>query len=76
MCHGLKFCFYTRSSNHILLLSPPSLAFQFSYFFEEIKYILSLGDKDTLFYFSFPNSFISNCVPNFSYRVNFSISSS
>ncbi|RDX61321.1 hypothetical protein CR513_60464, partial [Mucuna pruriens] len=48
VCDGLKFYFFTRLSNHILLHAPLCLASQFSYFSKEIKYILPLRDKDTL----------------------------
>ncbi|RDX97894.1 hypothetical protein CR513_19269, partial [Mucuna pruriens] len=37
-----------------------------------LKYATSISRK----YLSFPNSFISNCVANFSFRVSFSTSSS
>ncbi|RDY09293.1 hypothetical protein CR513_06348, partial [Mucuna pruriens] len=113
VCHGSKFYFYTRSSNHIfvsyssnlldflpetynirkwifypqLILHstpkvlhpnfPVSLTRSSTYFLWEIKisclkYATSIPRK----YFSFPNSFISNCVFNFSFKVSFSISSS
>ncbi|RDX90462.1 hypothetical protein CR513_27672, partial [Mucuna pruriens] len=89
VCHGSKFYICTRSSNLILLLAPSStpevlhpnfplsLRRSSTYFLWEVKilcleYATSIPRK----YFNFPNSFISNCVANFSFRVNFSISSS
>ncbi|RDY07786.1 hypothetical protein CR513_08047, partial [Mucuna pruriens] len=56
---------------------PISLRRSSTYFLWEIKipcleYATSIQRK----YFSFPNSFISNCVANFSFRFSISISSS
>ncbi|RDY04979.1 hypothetical protein CR513_11229, partial [Mucuna pruriens] len=56
---------------------PISLRRSSTYFLWEIKipcleYATSIPRK----YFNFPNSLISNCVANFSFRVSFSISSS
>ncbi|RDX96639.1 hypothetical protein CR513_20675, partial [Mucuna pruriens] len=47
-----------------------------TYFFWEIKIpCLEYATSITRKYFNFPNSFISNCVVKFSFRVSFSISS-
>ncbi|RDY05241.1 hypothetical protein CR513_10946, partial [Mucuna pruriens] len=56
---------------------PVSLRRSSTYSFWEIK--IPCLEYETFIlrkYFNFPNSFISNCVANFSFRVSFSISSS
>ncbi|RDX94291.1 hypothetical protein CR513_23343, partial [Mucuna pruriens] len=66
----LRWIFYPQSILHSTLeILHPNFP---------IEYILPLGYATLIpmKYFSFPNSFFSNCIASFSFRFSFSISSS